>query len=319
LRVLTIVPKAREPRMAPVARQIDSLRALGVEVQELPVTGVKGLKYAQTAPRVVRRASGVDLLHGHYGYCGWLARLQTRRPVVVSFMGADLLGSPDASGRIVPKTRIAVEANRRLARLVDAVIVKSDEMAGIVARSSPHVIPNGVDLEAFRPIARGQARAELGWPAEGHRVLFPGNPAQARKGFPLARAAVDAAQEACGPIGIEVLWDVDPSRVPLLMNACDAMLMTSFTEGSPNVVKEAMACGLPVVSVPVGDTPLLLEGVANSALCPRDARRLGEVLAGILDGGSRSEGRARLRHLGLDLDSVARQVLAIYEDVLRRR
>ena len=150
-------------------------------------------------------------------------------------------------------------------------------------------------------------------------MLFPGDPALRVKGHPLAVAAVTHARERVGPIELVTLGDVPPARVPFYMNACDAVLLTSLHEGSPNVVKEALGCNVPVVSVRVGDTPLLLSGVDGCMLVDRDSEALGVALAEILTGSPRSAGRDALQRLGLDLTSVAREIVAVYERVLSRR
>ncbi len=103
------------------------------------------------------------------------------------------------------------------------------------------------------------------------------------------------------------------------MNGCDAMLMTSLIEGSPNVVKEAMACNLPVVGVPVGDVPELLQDVPGYAVCPRDAQALAEALAALLLTKPEVKGRLALVRKGLDVATVAQKVINIYELVLSRR
>ena len=306
--------------MAATARQIDSLRARGITITVLEMRGIRRLKYPQSLPRLLRLAAGADLVHAHYGYCGWLARFQLGRPVVVSFMGDDILGTPDASGRVGPRSKAVVALDRRLARLVDAVIVKSAEMAEVVAPVEAHVIPNGVDVELFRPREGADAKRRLGWDDDRRRVLFAGNPATPRKGFPLAREAVsEAARCLADDVELVPLAGVAPDRVPLYMNACDALLLTSFLEGSPNVAKEAMACNLPVVSVPVGDVRALIEDVEACSVRPRDARALGEALACLLAARVRSNGRAALYRKGLTLDRVAQRVVAVYEEVVARR
>ena len=324
MRVLMITPRLPTPSepgtMAPVARQIESLRAAGADVDVLEVRGIRRLKYLQSFWRLWRMVPAADLIHAHYGYCGWLARAQIGTPVVVSFMGDDLLGTPDASGRAEPLSRLVVQADRWLARLVDAVIVKSAEMAGVVAPVRCHVIPNGVDLASFRPLDAVAARAMLGWPADARYVLFAGDPANPRKGFALAEAAVAHARtRTAEPIEVAVLADVAPDDVATLMNACDVLLMTSLWEGSPNVVKEAMACDLPIVSVPVGDVPELLDGVEGGTVRPRDPVALGDALVGVLMRPERPPTRAALIHKGLDMESVARRVMAVYREVLGRR
>jgi glycosyltransferase involved in cell wall biosynthesis len=321
MRVVMITPPlptpARPSTTAPVARQIASLRALGVQVDVLELKGIKKLKYLPARLRLRALARPADLIHAHFGYSGWLARSQFSKPVIVSFMGEDLLGTPDADGHLGVLSKVAVQVNRYVARTMDAVIVKSAEMAEVVRPVRAHIIPNGVDLRAFRPLNPREARTVLGWTAGKRYILFPGYPAEPRKGFPLAKAAVAHASARMGePLELVPLGDVAPDRVALFMNACDVMTLTSYHEGSPNVVKEAMACNLPIVSVPVGDVPERLAGVAGCAICPRDPAALGAALVHVLRDGRRTTGRCALQAAGLDQDTVARKILAIYDDVL---
>ncbi len=321
MRILMVTPQlptaTHRGVMAPVARQIESIRAHGAEVTVLEIRGVKRLKYLQRLGDLHSMIPSVDLIHAHYGYCGWLARSQFRKPIVVSFMGSDLLGTPDASGRVSLISRVVVQADRWLARTVDAVIVKSPGMAQVLSPVNAHIVPNGVDLDAFRPMEPREARRRLGWPEGMRYVMFPGNPDNPRKGYPLARAAVKcAAPRVPVPVELVALSGIAPEHVPVYMNACDAMLLTSFLEGSPNVVKEALACNLPVVSVPVGDVSDLLAGVGGCALCPRDADALAGALVRVLREQHRTDGRIALQRKGLDLQSVAQKVISIYEAVL---
>jgi glycosyltransferase involved in cell wall biosynthesis len=204
---------------------------------------------------------------------------------------------------------------------VDAVIVKSAEMAQVVAPAEAHVVPNGVDLRAFRPMDRHEARERLGWSASKRYVLFPGSPDIPVKGFHLAKDAVRMASKRLGEaLELTPLTGIAHDQVPLHMNACEAMVMASFHEGSPNAVKEAMACNLAVVSVPVGDVPELLEGLEGYTVCPRDAEALAEALVSTLSAGSQQiNGREALKQKGLDLESVARRLIQIYADVLAKQ
>lgn len=309
--------------MAPVERQIESLRAQGTEVEVLEVEGIPKLKYVQTLPRLYAQARCVDLIHAHYGFCGWLARSQFRKPVVVSFMGDDLLGTPNANGQVELLSKFTVQADRWFARTVSAVIVKSAEMAEVLKPVPAHVVPNGVDMDLFQPMDAQNARAKLGWSENVSYILFPGNPSNPRKGFPLAESVVTRAKAQTNDsttgrlLKLVTLWNVPYAQVPLYMNACDAMLMTSFIEGSPNVVKEAMACNLPIISVPVGDVVDLLDGVPGYYVCPRDTQLMADALVATLGGSTVVDGRTALKQKKLDLESVARQLLHIYEEVLR--
>ena len=326
LRVLMVVgdyPTESRPILTFVASQVDSLRALGVhcEVWNLSELGRGRGKYLRGLTRIRSQVrADVDLVHAHFGYCGWIARWQTRRPVVVSFLGVDLLGSRDARGRLSGFGRAVVGVNRRLARSVDAVIVKSQEMARVLAPARTHVIANGVDLEMFRPHDRRAVRATLGWAPEGHYVLFSNCPHRAIKNFPLARAAVDAAERRLGhAINLVPLCEVPFRSVAKYMSAADALIMTSHSEGSPNVVKEALACNLPVISVPVGDVADLLAGLEGCTVSPRDPEALARAIADRVTAAAAIDGRSALLARGLDLQSVARRVLAIYTEVLARR
>jgi len=307
----------RSLTMAPLVRQIDSLRAAGVDVSSYQVVGLPKIKYLKAIPEVRKLARGVDLIHAHYGFCGWVARLASDRPIVVSLMGSDLLGAPDREGRIGFWSRWEVRSTRHLAPRVDQVIVKSVEMAAVLSGVPSHVIPNGVDIEAFRPRSRTEARRVLGWPPDVPTVLFPGNPEHPRKAYPLARAAVEWAQDRLGrEIRLVALRGVAPGQVATYMNACDAMVLTSFSEGSPNVVKEAMASDLPVVSVPVGDVPHLLEDVPGCFVCSRDPEALGERLVLVLRERPAAGGRKAVQARGLDLASVAARIIKVYEAAL---
>ena len=321
MRVLMVTPplphEGRPTTTAFIARQIESLRELGVAVDVVEADGPSRTKYLH-ATRVVRqRMQRCDLVHAHYGFCGWVARCQRVRPVVVSFLGSDLLYYPARrTKRMAAYRRAETRSNLLLARVVDGVIVKSEEMARIVNGVRPHVIPNGVDLGAFAPRDKEKARRELGWPRAGQRVLFPGNPDRLRKGFPLAQAAVEEASRLLGePIELFALRGVPHEDVATVMNACDAMVLTALAEGSPNVVKEAMACNLPVVAVGVGDVAFLLGGVRRCAVAERDAAAVAEALRDVLADPGRSDGRRALESKGLDAETVARRIIGVYDSV----
>ncbi len=307
--------------MAPLLRQIESLRARGLQLDIVEVKGRARLKYLQTIPKVRKMVRDVDLVHAHYGYCGWIARMQLRKPVVVSFMGNDVLGSPPARGIKRLLVKIMVKVSLWLAPTFDDVIVKSPEMAEAIKPVQSHVIPNGVNMQAFRPMDREETREKLGWPAGKRYILFPGNPDDPRKGYALAKEVVAEVYKKTGEtLELVPLRKVPHELVPLYMNACEAMLMASMLEGSPNVVKEAMACNLPTVSVPVGDVPDLLAGLKGYAVRPYEAKPLADALITILsEDHQQVEGRDAIMRKRLSLEDVAEKIHAIYDDVLAKK
>jgi glycosyltransferase involved in cell wall biosynthesis len=319
------LPRPGNPgTMAPAMRQFQSIRDLGIETEIVDMQGIPKLKYLQVLPRIRRLAKQVDVIHAHFGYCGWLARLASlfmgsKKPIIMSFMGDDLLGTPyNTNGDLERFSRFAVRCNQLMSHGYTKIIVKSREMAEVLAPIPSEIIPNGVDIQKFQPMDRKHACDSLKIPSDGFYVLFPGNPENPRKGYDTATKAIALAEKSIGkPIRVLALRGVAEDDVPLYMNACHAMLMTSFIEGSPNVVKEAMATDLPVIGVPVGDVHELLDGVTNCSRCSRDPVQIGDALAKTLLTNERSNGRSAILSRGLDLLSVSHRVANVYEQSLQ--
>jgi glycosyltransferase involved in cell wall biosynthesis/CelD/BcsL family acetyltransferase involved in cellulose biosynthesis len=303
-----------------IKRQAEFLAAAGVQVDVFHFQGEKRLRnYATSWAQAQRwlRAGTYDLVHAQFGQSGLLA-LPKRVPLVVTLRGSDLLGIvDDATGGYTLKGSLLVRATRFVARQADAVIVVSPHMVPLLDTRAPvHVIPSGLDLEHFRPGSREDARRRLGYASHERLVLFVGRPSQARKRYTLAAQAVDLMQQR-SPARLVVAWGVMHADMPDYMNACDVLLCTSMQEGSPNVVKEALACNLPVVSVPVGDVAERLAGVSGCELTADDRpETIAQALERVLRARTRSNGRDAVRQL--DEHRLTRRVIDIYEDVLTR-
>jgi glycosyltransferase involved in cell wall biosynthesis len=205
--------------------------------------------------------------------------------------------------------------SRTVARNADAVIVVSEHMKRYLPRSIPsHVLPSGIDLALFRPEPRDAVRERLGLPLDQQLVLFVGNPGLARKRHALAQQAVDRISQT-RPAKLIIGWELPHRQIAELMNACDALVLTSMQEGSPNSVKEALACNLPVVAVPVGDVADRLRGVEGCELCRDDAvESIAAALTRVLARGTRIDGRTAV--LALDERRLTQQLIGIYRSVL---
>jgi glycosyltransferase involved in cell wall biosynthesis len=267
------------------------------------------------------REGNFDVIHAHYGLSGLVAATQRQLPLVVSFCGDDVLGTSDGHGRITFSSRMIVWCDQVLARHAAAVIVKSREMRDNIrfesARAKTVVIPNGVDFERFKPMDREESRRLIGLEADRPYVLFPSTREAAVKRYDLAAAAVARARESIPRLELVVLSGRPQAEVPLFMNACNAMLLTSDQEGSPNVIKEAMACNLPIVSVNAGDAWDIIGGVSQCYKARRDADDLATGLVGIIQADRRSDGRVRIPHLALG--AIAERVIDVYRSVLDGR
>src|SRR6266540_2413763 len=279
----------------------------------LPAGGRCGGRRARVPRPPQRRQLSARLAAGPSG----LIALPKRLPLVVTCRGFDLHGMIlDRSGRQTLAGRLLPWLSRVIAGRADAVILVSEHMKRLLDPSTPvHVIPSGLDFDLFRIIPRDEARRHLGLPADKRLVLFAGDPQSPRKRGALAREAVELLS---GSLAAElvVAWAVPHTDMPFFMNACDAMVFTSRQEGSPNVVKEALACNLPVVSVPVGDVPLRITGVAGCELCADDRpETIAAALERVLRRGGRSTGRVAVQEL--DERLLTQRVIEIYHSVMR--
>lgn len=304
-----------------IKRQAESLRSAGVELEVFHAKGRRNpLRYARNWVRVRGRLTPgrFDLVHAQFGQSGLLA-LPKRLPLVVTFRGTDLLGIvSDADGRHTLQGRALQWASQLVARRADAVVVVAEHMKQALPRGVlATVIPSGLDLDLFRPMPQAEARRRLGLPLDRRLVVFAGRPSQARKRYDLAQQVIAILNRTL-PAELHVVWGVLHHDVPLHLNAGDALLFTSMQEGSPNVVKEALACDLPVVSVGVGDVPDRLRGVDGCELCTDERpETIAAALERVLRRGEPSAGRAAVA--SLDEQLLTGRLIELYRSVLWRR
>ncbi len=159
--------------------------------------------------------------------------------------------------------------------MADAAIVQSKQMAKLVKGSNAHIIPHEIDFELFHPTERSDARANSGPGAGRSMCSFAAKPENGVKNFALAKAAVDDAAAQDRDIEMLVVFKEPQHRLALYMSSADALVFPSFSEGSPNVVKQAMACNLPIVATDVGDIREVIEGTrtVTSSISPLTAWR----------------------------------------------
>jgi glycosyltransferase involved in cell wall biosynthesis len=303
-----------------VKTQVESLKRAGIDVELLVMRGRnRKLLYPKAIYQLRKRLQqgSFDLVHAHFGYVGLVARTQWRVPLVVTYHGDDLLGTINERGKKALWSVLAASACKKLAQHVDAAIVQSQEMAQQLKKSNVFVIPHEVDLEVFKPTEREEARAALGLDPRKKYLLFAANAEIPVKRFSLARAAADVLEQQDGFTELLVVYKEPQWRLALYMSACDVLVFPSYQEGSPNIIKQAMACNLPIVSTDVGDIRQVIGKTKDCYICPPDGRKFASVMREILSRRPRTEGRAQVRHL--DLESVSGKIIGVYEQVLKNR
>jgi glycosyltransferase involved in cell wall biosynthesis len=304
--------------------QADSLRDRGIEVDYFPITGKGPLNYLKNVGpmRAHLKNNRYDLIHAHYSLCGWVAVLAAlwRIPVVVSLMGDDAQGTFTGNNKVDFKSRYLILLTRLIQPFVGAIISKSANLEKAVWRKKvSHIIPNGVRLDQFQLYDRS-CRRELGLRDDKKYVLFLGNPNDSNKNFALVQSA---AQLLNNP-EVELLnpYPVAPELVVKYLNAADVFTLCSFGEGSPNVVKEAMACNCPMVVTPAGDAAWVVGDEPGCYVGPYDPAGFAAKLKQALDFAGtrgRTKGRERIHALGLDAESVAEKIESIYQNILIRK
>lgn len=291
-----------------ITEQVDSLRQLGVEVDYYGVHGKGILGYLSNlcSLKAKIREYKPDLIHAHYGLSGLLANLQRQVPVVTSYHGSDI----HTGGRTLFFSKIAI----RLSAYNIFVSKRLLEQSGYKGQKKC-IISCGINMDTFHPIERDVARKALGWNPDGIYVFFGGAFANKVKNSPLAKAAVAQIE------GVQLMEMRGYTRdeVNLAMNAADCLLMTSHREGGPLVVKEAMACGTPVVAVRVGDVDETMTGVEGCYATSFDVNEVTSCLRQALSFKGKTEGRQRIVELGLPMEQVAKKIIAIYNLVLNKQ
>lgn len=303
MRVL-VVARCKNSHYAPfITEQVEAIEKQEVDCEYFGVNGKGIIGYIRQIPKLKKsiRDYHPDLIHAHYGLCGLLANYQRKVPVITTYHGSDI-NDPNV-------LRLSRKAIRRSWFNI-FVSQKNVDIASPLKDFA--LIPCGINLEDYPVIEKSEARRQMGLSPSKKYVLFAGAYDNHVKNAPLAKAAMELVPEA------ELLELKGYSRlqVATLMQAVDAFLMTSFTEGSPQVIKEAMACGCPIVSVDVGDVKERIDGIPGCYLADRDAESIAEKMKKALAFEGRTLGRMAIVDNGLSNDSIASRIISIYKSLI---
>ncbi len=308
MRIL-VVASYNKGSFAPfIVEQANALEVKGcvVDFFGLHGKGFKGYLNNLSALKQRIKVFRPDVVHAHYGLSGLLANLQRKVPVVVTYHGSDI-NDPEVRGY----SKIAM----RLSAWDVFVSRKTMEIAQ--PKKKYALIPCGIDLSELQLTNTKAARRQMHMSFDKRYILFSGAFDNTVKNAPLAQEAVALLRDE--PAELLELKGYSREEVTLLMCAADAFLMTSFTEGSPQVVKEALACGCPIVSVDVGDVRERIEGVEGCFVADtREPEALAQLLQKAIAFEGKTKGRDKLLADGLDNPMVVQRLMKIYVSVCRR-
>ena len=240
-----------------------------------------------------------QVYHAHYLLTGLAASFANPKPLVVSLMGSDVLSN----------SMLAKLSGFFSRHFWDLTIVKSNEMKIQMNSPKVEVVPNGVDLDFFKPLDKNECRQKLKWSKEQIHLLFVGDPIQKVKGFELADQAIKRLNHT--NIQIHILKNIPHYELPLYYNAADVAILTSHKEGSPNVIKEAMACNCPIISTDVGDVKEIISGTKGCFVTGHNPMEISEAIELAIGFNNKTNGREAIQ--SLDANKIAKRLISLYE------
>lgn len=304
-----IVARYKERGYAPfITQQVAALEKQGVKCQFFPVKskGITGyLKHLKTLRKDIKDFEP-DVVHAHYGLCGLLANLQRRVPVVTTYHGSDINDK-----KVLQLSKMAM----RLSAWNIFVSKKTIDIAKPKKKYS--LLPCGIDISDLQLTEKQEARERLHLQKDKKYVLFAGAFDNNVKNAPLAKETVALIND--NNVELLELKGYSHDEVTLMMCAADAFIMTSISEGSPQVIKEALACGCPIVSVDVGDVKERIDGVDSCYVAQtRDAKELSDLLQKVLVFKGRTNGREKIINDKFDNIQIAQQLNNLYKQLCTR-
>ncbi|MCQ2336037.1 MAG: glycosyltransferase [Paludibacteraceae bacterium] len=290
-----------------IVEQAEAIKKIGFNVEYFGISGKGVIGYLKQLPLLHRiiKEKKIDIVHAHYGLCCLLANLQRIVPVVSTYHGSDI-NVPS----VMRLSKLAMKLSAWNIFVSKKTQTIAYEQVSKAVKKRCTLLPCGIN----KPISVDKCPdvSYLLMPNKKH-ILFAGAFDNEVKYSALANAVVSLVP---GTQLIE-LKGFSREEVTALMYACDALLMTSKTEGSPQVIKEAMACGLPIVSTDVGDVAERTQGLEGCYVAAsRDAKELASLLQQAIDFGHRTDGLRFIESAGLTNENVAEKLIDIYKQVL---
>lgn len=290
-----------------VYEQGESLRKCGVEVDSFLIEGKGILSYFKSVKPLKKKINefAPDIIHAHYGLSGITAVLQKDVPVVTTFHNGETLGFKQ---NIL--SSIASLFNKYTIYVAQHIYDKSY----FKRKKNYTIMPCGVTLEDLPVLDYKSTREKLGFKSDTKYILFGGAFSNLRKNYPLLKSAVKLIKDV--KINVIEMNGLSRMQTTELMCACDVFALPSKSEGSPQALKEAMACNCPIVATDIADIKHLLGNLPGHYICSFEPEDVAKKIKLALDFNGRTNGRKRIIELGLTNEQVAKKIISIYNQVL---
>jgi glycosyltransferase involved in cell wall biosynthesis len=284
-----------------IKEQTQAISKNGIEMTFFFIEGQGMFGYLKNLKRFYNkiRTTKPDIVHAHYGLSGLFANLQLKVPVITTFHGTDI------NNFVLRQFSIVALLLSKYSIFVSEALAKK-----VNAKENYAVIPCGVNPDLFFPIDKVLARQKLGFKQDEKLILFSNSFDIHEKNYPLAQSAVDLLD---GDIKLIELKGYSREEVNLLMNACDVSLMTSFSEGSPQFIKEAMACNCPIVSTDVGDVKSVIKNTDGCYITSFEVKDVVLNLNKALAFKKRTNGIDNVGNLMNDI--ISKKIIEIYKKI----
>lgn len=285
-----------------IKEQADSLIEHGIFVDYFILSGKGLIGYSKNIKEFYRKVKKykTDIVHAHYGLSGMVAVLQKKCPVVITFHGSDINGGI--------RNRIISTVSSKLSSY--NIFVNLTLPNKCFAHHNYSIIPCGVNLKRHFPLEKNICREKLGLSPNKKYLLFSSSFRNPVKNYSLAKIAVDLNKN----VELLELVGYSKEKVNLLLNAVDGLLMTSFNEGSPNVIKEAMACNCPIVSTDVGDVRHVIGETEGCYITSFDPKEVADKIKLALHNGKSKNGREKIKYL--DMNIITQKIISVYKKIM---
>ena len=288
-----------------ILEQVNSLRQISIEIEYFLIKGKGWFGYLKNLFLLNKKLKNndFDLVHAHYGLSGLLATLQRKVPVIITFHGSDI--------NIKKNYKWSFLASRMSSKNI--FVHKNQPGRLKFDLEVKDIIPCGINLEIFHPKDKIISRKKLRWSQNKIYILFSSSFDNPVKNVDLAYESIKNIKDT----SLIELKNYNKEEISNLMNAADLLLVTSFSETGPLIVKEAVACNCPVVSTDVGSVKEVISNRTNSYITSYSAKEIESAIIKILNSkGINSNNNTDLKEYSLN--HVALKIKKVYQETLRK-